>query len=301
MVCKGAINLKLVTYQSAGRVKPGLLRGNGIVDLSAIAPDMIGLIELGAEGLARATQIAASAPNSVALEEAVLLAPIHNPRRNILCVGKNYIAHTEEAAAARGEEAETIDYPVIFTKATTCINGPYSDIPFDAGVSEKIDYEAELAVIIGRKLINGTREEAMDAVFGYTVLNDVTARDLQTLHKQFFKGKSLDGSCPIGPWIVTTDDVPDPYALRITCHVNGELRQDSAGEVMTFDIPTIITHLSRGMTLLPGDIIATGTPSGVGFAMRPPRFLRPGDVVECGITGIGSISNRIAAEKGQLT
>lgn len=141
----------------------------------------------------------------------------------------------------------------------------------------------------------------MDAVFGYTVLNDVTARDLQTLHKQFFKGKSLDGSCPIGPWIVTTDDVPDPYALRITCHVNGELRQDSAGEVMTFDIPTIITHLSRGMTLLPGDIIATGTPSGVGFAMRPPRFLRPGDVVECGITGIGSISNRIAAEKGQLT
>ena len=209
-------------------------------------------------------------------------------------MGKNYVEHTRESYEARGEAVETIEYPVIFTKTTTCVNGPYDDIPYDAAVSEHIDYEAELAVIIGRRVKNTHREEAQAAVFGYTVLNDVTARDLQSLHKQFFKGKSLDGSCPIDPCIVTADELPDPYRLRITCRVNGELRQDSANETMTFDIPTIINHLSRGMTLLPGDIIATGTPSGVGFAMKPPVFLRPGDVVECAIEGIGAIRNRIA-------
>lgn len=286
-------NLKLVTYQHAGKIAIGLWREDGIVNLTAVAPDMITLIELGEAGLARASEIAATA-EAIPAADVRLLAPIHNPRRNVMCVGKNYAAHTRESYEARGESVETIDYPVIFTKTTTCVNGPYDDIPFDAAVSDKIDYEAELAVIIGRRLKNATREEAPAAVFGYTVLNDVTARDLQTLHKQFFKGKSLDGSCPIGPCIVTADAIPDPYALRITCRVNGELRQDSAAETMTFDIPTLIGHLSRGMTLLPGDIIATGTPSGVGFAMKPPVFLRPGDVVECAIEGIGAIRNRIA-------
>jgi len=285
--------LKLVTYQHAGKIAIGLWREDGIVDLSAGAPDMIALIELGEAGLARASEIAATA-EAIPAADVRLLAPIHNPRRNVMCVGKNYAAHTRESYEARGESVETIEYPVIFTKTTTCVNGPYDDIPFDATVSDKIDYEAELAIIIGRRLKNATREEALAAVFGYTVLNDVTARDLQTLHKQFFKGKSLDGSCPIGPCIVTADAIPDPYALRITCHVNGQLRQDSAAETMTFDIPTLIGHLSRGMTLLPGDIIATGTPSGVGFAMKPPVFLRPGDVVECAIEGIGAIRNRIA-------
>lgn len=287
--------MKLITYQHAGQTAIGLWREDGIVDLSAVAPDMIALIELGEPGLAHVVEIAATA-RPIASAGVRLLAPIHNPRRNVMCVGKNYAAHTRESYEARGEAVEAIDYPVIFTKATTCVNGPYDDIPFDAAISNRIDYEAELAVIIGRPLKNATREEAMAAVFGYTVLNDVTARDLQTLHKQFFKGKSLDGSCPIGPCILTADAVPDPYALRITCHVNGELRQDSAGESMTFDIPTIIGHLSRGMTLLPGDIIATGTPSGVGFAMKPPVFLLPGDVVECAIEGIGSIRNRIGAD-----
>lgn len=285
--------MKLVTYQHAGKIAIGLWREDGIVDLSAVAPDMIALIELGEAGLVRASEIAATA-EAIPAADVHLLAPIHNPRRNVMCVGKNYAAHTRESYEARGESVETIEYPVIFTKTTTCVNGPYDDIPFDATVSDKIDYEAELAIIIGRRLKNATREEALAAVFGYTVLNDVTARDLQTLHKQFFKGKSLDGSCPIGPCIVTADAIPDPYALRITCHVNGQLRQDSAAETMTFDIPTLIGHLSRGMTLLPGDIIATGTPSGVGFAMKPPVFLRPGDVVECAIEDIGAIRNRIA-------
>ena len=286
--------MKLVTFEQAGRIGIGLLRDDQIIDLTALAPDMIGLIELGEQGAARARAMAGAAVTFIPLTDVKLLAPIHEPRRNVMCVGKNYAEHTRESYEARGENVEAIDYPVIFTKTTTCINGPYDDIPYDATVSEKIDYEAELAVIIGRRVKNATREEALAAVFGYMVLNDVTARDLQTLHKQFFKGKSLDGSCPIGPWIVTADEIADPYALRITCRVNGELRQDSTAETMTFDIPTIIGHLSRGMTLLPGDIIATGTPSGVGFAMKPPVFLRPGDVVECAIEGIGAICNRIA-------
>jgi 2-keto-4-pentenoate hydratase/2-oxohepta-3-ene-1,7-dioic acid hydratase in catechol pathway len=285
--------VKLFTYQHAGRIAIGLLRDDAIIDLSAVAPDMLSLIELGEPALTRAREIAAATATTIPLAEAKLLAPIPTPRRNILCVGKNYAAHARESYEARGEEIVTTEYPVIFTKATTSINGPYDDIPYDAAVSEQIDYEVELAVIIGRAVKNAGREEALAAVFGYTVLNDVTARDLQTLHKQFFKGKSLDGSCPMGPWIVTTDELTDPYALRITCRVNGELRQDSAAETMTLDIPTIIGHLSRGMTLLPGDIIATGTPSGVGFAMKPPVFLRPDDVVECAIEGIGAIRNRI--------
>jgi len=286
--------VKLVTYRYAGRQSIGLVRENTVVDLSAVAPDMISLIELGHAGLEQVETYAATVTGGIPLAEVRLLAPIPTPRRNAMCVGKNYAEHTRESYEARGESAEAIDYPVIFTKTTTCINGPYDDIPFDAAVSEKIDYEAELAVIIGKRIKNADRDEALAAVFGYTVLNDITARDLQTAHKQFFKGKSLDGSCPMGPWIVTAAAIPDPYALRITCHVNGELRQDSANETMTFDIPTIIQHLSRGMTLLPGDIIATGTPSGVGFAMKPPVFLRPGDVVECAIEGIGAIRNRLA-------
>lgn len=286
--------MKLVTFEQAGRIGIGLLRDDQIIDLTALAPDMVGLIELGEQGAARARAMAGAAVTFIPLTDVKLLAPIHEPRRNVMCVGKNYAEHTRESYEARGENVEAIDYPVIFTKTTTCINGPYDDIPYNATVSEKIDYEAELAVIIGRRVKNATREEAQAAVFGYTVLNDVTARDLQTLHKQFFKGKSLDGSCPIGPWIVTADEIADPYALRITCRVNGELRQDSTAETMTFDIPTIIGHLSRGMTLLPGDIIATGTPSGVGFARTPPEFLQPGDLVEVEIENIGTLRTPIA-------
>lgn len=285
--------MKLITYQYNGRVAIGLLRDDHIIDLSSVAADMISLIELGEPGLEQARAMADTAGDAIPASKARLLPPIHNPRRNVMCVGKNYAEHTRESYEARGQQVEAIEYPVIFTKTTTCVNGPYDDIPYDAAVSEQIDYEAELAVIIGRQVKDTNRDEALAAVFGYTVLNDVTARDLQSLHKQFFKGKSLDGSCPIGPCIVTADELPDPYSLRITCRVNGELRQDSARETMTFDIPTIINHLSRGMTLLPGDIIATGTPSGVGFAMKPPVFLRPGDVVECDIEGIGAIRNRI--------
>ena len=285
--------MKLATYHADNHPTPGLILDDAIVDLSPLFPDLLSLIDGGPAALARVREYAATAPAALPLAEARLLAPIPTPRRNVICLGKNYAEHARESYEARGEQVITTEYPVIFTKATTTINGPYDDIPVDDAISAQMDYEAELAFIIGRPARRVARAEAMSYVFGYTVLNDVTARDLQTAHKQFHIGKSLDGCCPIGPWIVTADEIADPHALRITCHVNGELRQDSAGEVMTFDIPAMIEILSRTMTLLPGDIIATGTPSGVGFARKPPVFLRPGDVVECAIDGIGAIRNTI--------
>ena len=286
--------MKLLTYLHDNTPTPGLVQGETIVPLSAIAPDMLTLIEGGPAALARARTLdIAPDAATVPLADAHLMAPIPTPRRNVICLGKNYAEHARESYEARGEQVITTEYPVIFTKATTSVSGPTDDIPVDDAISAQMDYEAELAFIIGRPARRVNRAEAMDTVFGYTILNDVTARDLQTAHKQFHIGKSLDGCCPIGPWIVTADAIADPHALRITCHVNSELRQDSAGEVMTFDIPTIIEILSRTMTLLPGDIIATGTPSGVGFARKPPVFLRPGDVVACAIEGIGEIRNRI--------
>jgi 2-keto-4-pentenoate hydratase/2-oxohepta-3-ene-1,7-dioic acid hydratase in catechol pathway len=174
------------------------------------------------------------------------------------------------------------------------VTGPYGSIPFDAAVSDQLDWEAELAVVIGRSGKNIPESEAMDYVFGYTVANDVSARDLQRQGKQFFKGKSLDGTCPMGPWIVTTAELTDPHNLRITSRVNGETKQDSNTDKMIFNIPATIAYLSRGMTLLPGDIISTGTPSGVGFARTPPEFLQPGDVVECEIEQIGTIRNGVS-------
>jgi 2-keto-4-pentenoate hydratase/2-oxohepta-3-ene-1,7-dioic acid hydratase in catechol pathway len=293
---KGDECVKLVTYEYADRTAVGLVQDGVIVDLSAVATDMVRLIEGGATALDRARKIAGVASDTIPLESARLLAPIPSPRRNVMCLGKNYAEHARESNEARGENVELPEFPVIFTKATTAVNGPFDDVAINAAISAKMDYESELAVIIGRTIKNAGRGETLAAVFGYMVLNDITARDLQTQHKQFFKGKSLDGCCPTGPWIVTADELPDPHKLRINCHVNGELRQDDTTAEMLFDIPAILDHLSRGMTLLPGDIIATGTPSGVGFARKPPVYLQPGDLVECAVEGIGAIRNRIVAE-----
>lgn len=287
--------MKLVTYHHAGHTSIGGVQDDQIIDLSAIAPDMLSFIEAGPGALTKAQELMIAATEPVALADAHLLAPIPVPRRNVMCLGKNYAEHARESYEARGEKVEIPDVPVIFTKATTAVNGPYDDIPVDRNVSEQMDYESELAIVIGRAGRNIGKAAAFAHVFGYMVLNDITARDIQQRHKQFFKGKSLDGCCPIGPWIVTADEVPDPHALRITCHVNGELRQDGTTAEMIFDVPAMLAHMSNGMTLLSGDIIATGTPSGVGFARRPPVYLQPGDVVECGVDGIGTIRNRIVA------
>ncbi len=286
--------MRLITYSSdldsgLGLLVPG--REDTFVPVPGL--DMLGLIRLGEVGLQRAREALATGRGRP-LGSIHLLAPIPELRRNVFCLGWNYADHSKEAAHLRGQETKLPERPVFFTKATTTVNGPYSDIQVDAKVTEQNDWEVELGVIIGTGGKNLSQEQALDHVFGYTVLNDVSARDVQTAHgKQFFKGKSLDGYCPMGPCLVTRDEVPDPHALPLRCRVNGELKQEGNTRDLIFDIPAIIEWLSKGMTLLPGDVIATGTPSGVGFARTPPEYLWPGDVVECEIEGIGLLRNRI--------
>lgn len=282
--------MRLLTYRAHSSPALGILRGSEIVPLTGLS--MLELIEQGKNGLDYARQ-ANGIP--IPLDEVTLLAPIPVPRRNIFCLGWNYLEHTEESSRARGKPIKVPDRPVFFTKLTTAVTGPYADIPCDPRVSEQIDWEVELAVVIGQGGKNIPAGRALEHVFGYTVVNDVSARDVQIGHGgQFFKGKSLDGFCPMGPWIVTADEIPEPHALALRSRVNGSIKQDSSTAQMFFKIPQIIEWLSLGLTLLPGDIIATGTPAGVGFARTPPEFLKPGDVVECEVEQVGLIRNRVA-------
>jgi 2-keto-4-pentenoate hydratase/2-oxohepta-3-ene-1,7-dioic acid hydratase in catechol pathway len=228
-----------------------------------------------------------------ALSEVQLAAPIPRPCKNIVCLGLNYADHAKESAEARGRQATILEDPLFFTKAPTTVNGPYGTIVIDPAVSTQIDWEVELAVIIGKAGKNIREEDALSHVFGYTVLNDVSARDLQSRHKQFFKGKSLDGYCPMGPWIVTADEIPDPQQLTVRLRVNGVTKQESNTSLMLFSVRAIIAILSQGLTLESGDIIATGTPSGVGFARNPPEFLKAGDIMETEIEGIGTMRNTV--------
>lgn len=285
--------MRLVTYRYGQDIGLGAWLDESVIDLTTVAPDMLALIAMDAEGMAEAKKIVETPAISYTVEDVTLLAPIPDPVRNIMCLGLNYAEHAKESYAAAGMQAELPEVPIVFTKATTTILGPFDPIPYNPQVSAAIDWEVELAFIIGRAGKNIPILEAMDHVFGYTVLNDVSARDLQRQGKQFFKGKSLDGSCPIGPWILTSDEAPDTSSLRITSRVNGVTKQDSNTSMLIFDLPSIIAYLSKGMTLLAGDIIATGTPSGVGFARQPPQFLQPGDVVECEVEGIGAIRNEV--------
>jgi 2-keto-4-pentenoate hydratase/2-oxohepta-3-ene-1,7-dioic acid hydratase in catechol pathway len=225
------------------------------------------------------------------LSDIQLAAPIPRPRKNLMCLGWNYADHAKETALIRGQDTKAPEYPVIFTKAPTTVNSPYGNIIIDPQVSVEIDWEVELAVIIGNGGKNISEENAMSHVFGYTVLNDVTARDLQSRHKQFFKGKSIDGYCPMGPWIVTADEIEDPQQLEVRLRVNGITKQEGNTSMMIFPIRTIVATLSQGMTLEPGDIIATGTPSGVGFTRNPPEFLKVGDVMETEVESIGILRN----------
>jgi 2-keto-4-pentenoate hydratase/2-oxohepta-3-ene-1,7-dioic acid hydratase in catechol pathway len=257
--------------------------------------DMLSLIASGDTGLAVAAEATKTGPG-LALSAVSLLAPIPVLRRNVFCVGLNYFAHGVEGAEARGQKFVPPAQPLFFTKTTTALNSPYGEVPFDDSVSVQIDWEVELAFVIGKQGKNISKADAMDYVFGYTVVNDISARDLQTSHGgQFFKGKSLDGTCPMGPWIVTRDEIADPNALPVRCRVNGVTKQDSTTAEFIFKIPDLIEWLSKGLTLLPGDVIATGTPAGVGFARTPPEFLKPGDIVECEVGGIGTIRNSVVA------
>ncbi|HEY0219662.1 MAG TPA: fumarylacetoacetate hydrolase family protein, partial [Afipia sp.] len=231
--------------------------------------------------------------------DCVLLAPIPKPLKNIFCIGRNYIDHVTEGYNARGLAIHIPEFPQFFTKPPTSVTGPFSHIPFDANTMARFDYEVELGVVMGRAGKNIAKEHALDYVFGYTIINDLTARDLQRRHDQWFKGKALDASCPMGPCIVHKDKIRDPQNLAISLTVNGETRQRARTSQMIFDLRTIISDLSQGMTLEPGDIIATGTPSGVGYAMSTPSFLVPGDVVRCEIEEIGIIENHIGVPSGK--
>ena len=299
--------MRLATFRDAEGVRIGVVRGAEIVDVGRAAlfageepppelRDMLALIEAGEDASRRVAALAEQAQGEVVLPLASveLLAPIPRPRKNVFCLGRNYAEHAAESLRAIGQEVRLPAHPNVFTKAPTALTGPYADIPYDASVTERLDWEVELAVVIGRAGRHIAPERALDYVFGYTVLNDVTARDIQNkAGVQWFQGKSLDASSPMGPWIVTADEVADPRDLRLVLRVNGVTKQDASTAEMLFDVPAIIATLTRVLTLEPGDVIATGTPSGVGFARTPPEFLRPGDVMETEIAGIGTLRNRI--------
>jgi 2-keto-4-pentenoate hydratase/2-oxohepta-3-ene-1,7-dioic acid hydratase in catechol pathway len=235
---------------------------------------------------------------AIALSSVKLRAPVPLPLRNIMCVGKNYHEHAKEFSASGFDSSSTgaadaiPTAPIIFTKVPQSVIGPDEPIRYPVGVSEQLDYEAELAVIVGQGGRGIAKADAMKHVWGYTIVNDVTARDLQARHKQWFLGKSMDSFAPMGPWCVTADEV-DLASAGIRCWVNGELRQDARIADLIFDIPTLIATISAGITLMPGDIIATGTPAGVGIGFKPPKFLKEGDVVAMEVDGIGRLTNPV--------
>jgi 2-keto-4-pentenoate hydratase/2-oxohepta-3-ene-1,7-dioic acid hydratase in catechol pathway len=296
--------MRLLMFRNGAGRRLGVLRGAGeVVDLADLAAaagapappaDILALIDEGDAGLERVTALLErpeAARATRPLSELQVLAPLDPPRGNVVAIGRNYAKHAAEGARVRGAEVEP---PTIFTKAITSINGPYGDIPFFPDVSQQIDWEVELGVVIGRGGVNIPREGALEHVFGYTAVNDITARDIQRgWGGQFFKGKSLDGSCPSGPWVVTRDEIPDPQALQLRLLVNGDVKQDANTRDMIYAVDAIISWVSIGMTLSPGTLIATGTPEGVGFARQPPEFLRPGDVVEAEVECVGTLRNRV--------
>jgi 2-keto-4-pentenoate hydratase/2-oxohepta-3-ene-1,7-dioic acid hydratase in catechol pathway len=288
--------MKLVTYSTlpSGRPRPGLLReGHEIVDLAEFE-SVLDIIRAGPSGLDRVRGVAAKPPSAtIALADVRLNAPIPRPLKNVFCVGWNYLEHFEEGAKKLQDHRELPKHPVFFSKAPTAVNGPYDSVPFDASISTSLDWEVELGVIIGTSGKNIKEADAMQHIFGYTVINDVSWRDLQRRHGgQWHKGKSLDGTCPMGPCIVTADSI-EATNLRVSCRVNGVVKQDSSTKYLYFKIPRLIAELSAGMTLEAGDVISTGTPEGVGFARTPPEFMKPGDLMETEIEGIGVMRNPI--------
>jgi 2-keto-4-pentenoate hydratase/2-oxohepta-3-ene-1,7-dioic acid hydratase in catechol pathway len=294
--------MRLVTFKRKNAIatRIGALRADGaVLDLAAVdealaGGSMVALIGGGAAALDHARKAAEKAP---VVEDAVLIAPIPRPPKNIFCVGKNYHEHAKEFATS-GFDASAKEVvpeaPVVFSKPATSIIASGEPIPSYLDTSNSTDYEGELAVVIGKGGRGIARAEALSHVFGYTIVNDVTARTLQHKHRQWIIGKGIDGFCPMGPAILTADEVPDPTKLRLTTHVNGEKRQDALVADLIFDIPTLIECLSTYITLEPGDVIATGTPVGVGIGFKPPIFLKKGDVVRVEVSGIGVLENPVA-------
>ncbi|WP_088345870.1 MULTISPECIES: fumarylacetoacetate hydrolase family protein [Rhodomicrobium] len=302
--------LRLVSYAAIGSDSPklGVVPANGtVIDVAKAAQaagqtltydptSMVAFIEAGPAAVDQLRAIVAKAGEGVPLKDVALLPPIPKLSRNIYAVGWNYLEHFEEGKEMRDPNQKIPEHPVFFTKGVHVLNSPFGPIPYDPAVSTLIDWECELAVIIGKKGRNISEADAMSHVFGFTVINDTTARDVQTTKHggQWFKGKSLDGHGPMGPWVIPASDL-DPSNLKLQLRVNGVIKQDASTKQMYFKIPRIIAELSSGLTLEAGDIIATGTPPGVGHARKPPEYLKPGDVMETEIAEIGTLRNVIQA------
>jgi 2-keto-4-pentenoate hydratase/2-oxohepta-3-ene-1,7-dioic acid hydratase in catechol pathway len=292
--------MRIATFEHLGKRRVGVISGDGESVQPLRLPQAVA--DLGALALVQDSAGGGSMPpadgSALPLAAVTLEAPIPRPRRNLFCVGRNYHEHAKELSASvfKDSSANTAAWPIVFTKVPECVIATGRPVLLPVEVSGQIDYEAELAVVIGKGGRNIRRADAMDHVFGYTIVNDVTARDVQMRHQQWDLGKSFDTFCPMGPWLVTADEL-DGQATRVRCWVNGELRQDGRTTDLIFDIPTLIETCSRGITLLPGDIIATGTPSGVGMGMKPPVFLKAGDTVRIEIDGIGVLENGFVAHE----
>ena len=292
--------MRLASWTWGGRHHAGSISacGREATPLAVTRPErgVLDLVDL----LVRGEPLPPATGPRLPVDAITLRAPLPRPRRGLFCVGRNYRAHAAELAGTvfRSQMPQEDGWPIVFTKLAECVVGPHDPVRLPgAAVSVQIDYESELAVVIGRGGRDIRRGRAMEHVFGYTVVNDVTARDVQIRHQQWDLGKNFDTFCPMGPWVVTTDAL-DGRDTRVRGWVNGELRQDAGTRDMIFDIPTLIETCSRGITLLPGDVIATGTPAGVGMGFEPPRWLREGDVVRVEIDGIGAIENRFTAAIG---
>lgn len=294
--------MRIASYQRKGAARLGFVVGERLIDVGEVArrkkvrapEDMIALIEdvsaSALNALWKEAQAWAGAGRGVSLAKAKLLAPIPRPRKNIMCMGRNYVEHAKESGGAPPE------VPVFFTKSPTCVIGPDAPVTYHT-VTQALDYEVELAVVFGRRGRDIPAAKALDYVFGYMIMNDVTARDLQRRHMQWFKGKSLDTFAPTGPWIVHRSAIPDPQRLRLSMRLNGEVRQHSTTANMIFTVAQLIETLSAGMTLEPGDIMATGTPEGVGMGFTPPKYMSVGDVMEAEVENIGVLRNRVVAPK----
>lgn len=285
--------MRLARFAAAdGAPRLGVVTGDHVVDLARAAPDLPGdvgeLLALGPAGLDAAARAAEASGAGVALEEVTLLAPVPRPGK-LLAVGLNYADHVAETGL------ETPEFPLVFAKMPSCVTGPYDPIERPV-VSDRLDYEGELAFVIGRRCRHVSRADAPSVIAGYTILDDVSVRDWQMRTSQWILGKSFDTHGPMGPWLVTGDELGDPHALAIRTLVNGEVRQESNTRHLIFDCFGLVETLSQVFTLEPGDVVATGTPGGVGNAMRPPRFLAPGDTVRIEIEGIGEIENPVVQE-----
>ena len=292
--------MRLASWSWGGRDHAGTISADGREGTPLLVADPGQGVQALLEAMLRGEALPAASGPRVAVSAVTLRAPLARPRRGIFCVGRNYRAHAQELATTvfRDSLPKEDAWPIVFTKVAECVVGPYDEVRLpESSISDQIDYESELAIVIGRGGKGIARAQAMDHVFGYTIVNDVTARDVQVRHQQWDLGKSFDTFCPMGPWIVTADEL-DGRDTRVRGFVTpaggtAELRQDASTTDLIFDIPTLIETCSRGITLLPGDVIATGTPAGVGMGFKPPRFLQSGDVVRVEIDGLGVLENPV--------